>query len=133
MRLTHAYTQLCLLIQFSTRLRQVQAGAAAFCVKYRSAAKLLCGGAGEGDAGPDRSLVICGIVADDAEQEIRLRGKDDAHVRAAQAEQIAGFMGALRAFRQALRDAVVHLLGKQVRKHLLRGLLRNALPVVDQP
>ena len=42
-------------------------------------------------------------------------------------------MGALRAFRQALRDAVVHLLGKQVRKHLLRGLLRNALPVVDQP
>ena len=25
------------------------------------------------------------------------------------------------------------LLGKQVRKHLLRGLLRNALPVVDQP
>ena len=50
-----------------------------------------------------------------------------------QAEQIAGFMGALRAFRQALRDAVVHLLGKQVRKHLLRGLLRNALPVVDQP
>ena len=41
-------------------------------MKYRSAAKLLCSGAGEGDAGPDRSLVICGVVADDAEQEIRL-------------------------------------------------------------
>ena len=42
-------------------------------------------------------------------------------------------MGALRAFRQALRDAVVHLLGKQVHKHLLLSLIHIFIKTISFP